>query len=70
MLGALVVHVVCPFTTGNALGDWGLFAAAMVALAVVVGVLESMMARLRLLHVPHLLVAASILSVFAILLAR
>jgi formate hydrogenlyase subunit 4 len=42
----------------------------MLLLAAAVGVVESVMARLRLLHVPRLLVAASILSVFGIILAR
>lgn len=70
VLGALVVGVVCPFSTGNPWADWGVFLAAMAGLAVGVGVVESIMARLRLLHVPRLLVAASILSVFGIILAR
>ena len=70
VLGALVVGVVYPFSTGNTWADWGLFLVAMAALAVGVGVVESIMARLRLLHVPRLLVAASILSVFGIILAR
>jgi len=70
VLGALVVGVVYPFSTGNTWADWGLFLVAMAALAVGVGIVESIMARLRLLHVPRLLVAASILSVFGIILAR
>jgi formate hydrogenlyase subunit 4 len=41
----------------------------MLVLAVVVGVVESTMARLRLRHVPTLLVAACLLSGFAVLLA-
>lgn len=68
VFGALVVNVAFPFTAGNAGLDWLLFLGAMVALAVGVGVLESSMARLRLLHVPRLLVASSILSVFGIIL--
>jgi len=70
LLGALVVGVIYPFSTGNPWADRGLFLVAMVALAIGVGVLESIMARLRLLHVPRLLVAASVLSVFGIILAR
>ncbi len=68
LLGALVVNVAFPMATGNGWADQGLFLVAMLGLAVVVGVVESTMARLRLLHVPRLLVAASILSVFGIIL--
>ena len=70
LLGALLVGVVYPFSTGNTWADWGLFLVAMCALAIGVGVVESFMARLRLLHVPRLLVAASVLSVFGIILAK
>jgi formate hydrogenlyase subunit 4 len=43
----------------------GGFAAGMLLLAVVVGVIESVMARLSLLKVPQLLVGAGALSVLA-----
>ena len=41
----------------------------MLVLAVVVGIVESVMARLRLRQIPALLVGACLLSGFAILLA-
>jgi formate hydrogenlyase subunit 4 len=68
VLGSLVLGVVAPFSLGNVALDLGLFLLGQVALAVGVGVLESSMARLKLLHVPRLLVTASILAVFGILL--
>jgi formate hydrogenlyase subunit 4 len=40
----------------------------MVAFAVVVGVVESVMARLRMARVPQLLVGASVLSAFGLVL--
>jgi hypothetical protein len=40
----------------------------MAFIAVLVGVVESVMARLRLVHVPNLLVAACLLSGFGIIL--
>ncbi len=70
LLGALIVRLVTPISSGNPWLDWLLFVGAMVGLAALVGIVESTMARLRLLHVPRLLVAASIISVFAIILAR
>ena len=68
LLGSLVARLILPMATGNLWGDRAVFVAALVVVAVVVGVVESSMARLRLLHVPRLLVASSILSVFGIVL--
>lgn len=68
VLGALFMNVALPVRTGNALADWGIFVASMLVLAVAVGVVESVMARLRLIRIPQLLVAATILSAFAMLL--
>ncbi len=68
VLGAVFVNVALPVSTGNALADWGIFLVAMIVLAVTIGVVESVMARLRLVRVPQLLVGATILSAFAMLL--
>src|SRR5205085_7042943 len=68
VFGALVVSIALPFSTGNAWADWGLFVAGLLALMVLVGVVESVMARLRLIHVPRLLVAACVLAAFALIL--
>jgi formate hydrogenlyase subunit 4 len=65
VLGGLVVGVAVPVRTGSAGLDAGVFVAAMLGLAVVVGAVESAMARLRLLRVPQLLVAASVLAALA-----
>jgi formate hydrogenlyase subunit 4 len=68
LYGALLLGIVMPFSTGSAWLDWGVFVAGMVLLAGLVGVVESIMARLRLVHIPHLLVAACLLSAFGIIL--
>jgi formate hydrogenlyase subunit 4 len=68
VLGAIVVRLAIPFSVGNAAADWVVFAAGMALLAGVVGVVESTMARLRLSHVPRLLVTACLLSAFGIIL--
>lgn len=68
VLGAFFVHLALPFATGNSLLDWGVFMASMLLLAVTIGVVESVMARLRLVRVPQLLVAATILAAFSTLL--
>jgi formate hydrogenlyase subunit 4 len=64
--GALVVGVALPFGSGNPWFDWLVFVAAMLGLAILVGIVESIMARLRLLSVPRLLVSASLLTAFAV----
>jgi formate hydrogenlyase subunit 4 len=68
IFGTLVVRVALPFTTASPWLDWSIFVAGMLCLAVVIGVVESIMARLRLVHVPNLLVAACLLSAFGVLL--
>jgi len=68
VLGALVVRLVFPGATGNVLLDTLLFCGGMLLLAVVIGVVESTMARLRLLRVPQLLVGTMLLSFFSLIL--
>lgn len=68
VFAALIVRIALPFTTGHLWLDWPIFIAGMLGVAVVIGVVESTMARLRLTHVPILLVAACLLSAFGIIL--
>jgi formate hydrogenlyase subunit 4 len=66
--GLLLVRVATPFSVdGFALG-LGLTLSELLALAVLIGLVESFMARLQLLRIPSLLVGASLLSAFGILL--
>ena len=68
IFGALIVRLACPLSTGSAWLDWPIFAAAMMVFAMLIGVVESTMARLRLTHVPILLVASCLLSAFGVVL--
>jgi formate hydrogenlyase subunit 4 len=68
LLGAIVVRLALPFDTGNIGLDWAIFLGGLVLLSVVIGVVESSMARLRLTQVPSLLIAACLLSGFGIIL--
>lgn len=68
VLGAVLIHVVAPFQAGEAWIAWPLFALKMLGLAAVVGVLESVMARLQMRHVPYLLTAAMLFCGFGFLL--
>jgi formate hydrogenlyase subunit 4 len=64
--GALVVGVAFPLRSGDAWLDSALFAAMMALLAILIGVVESTMARLRIVNVPKLLVTACLLSGFGV----
>ncbi|MEI6704699.1 MAG: NADH-quinone oxidoreductase subunit H, partial [Deltaproteobacteria bacterium] len=68
VMGAFFVQLALPFVTGNPFLDWVVFIVSMLLLAVVIGVVESVMARLRLVRIPQLLVAATILAAFSTLL--
>jgi formate hydrogenlyase subunit 4 len=68
VFGALVVRLAFPRATGTAWLDWPIFLGGMLVLAVLVGVVESVMARLRLNQIPVLLVAACLLSAFGLVL--
>jgi formate hydrogenlyase subunit 4 len=68
LLGAFFTNLAFPFKGGSAAVDWAVFAAAMLLLAVMIGVVESVMARLRMVRIPLLLVAATVLSAFSLLL--
>jgi formate hydrogenlyase subunit 4 len=68
IFGALVVRLAFPRLANSPWVGWPVFVAGMLAIAVAIGVVESVMARLRLTHVPVLLLAACLLSGFGIIL--
>lgn len=68
VLGTLLVGIVVPVRTQWLPVDLAAGIAGMLALAVVVGLIESTIARLRLVRVPQFLVAASVLSILALVL--
>ena len=68
LFAALIVALVLP-DTGSAALNLGLSVAGVFAVAVIVGVVESVMARLRLAVVPQLLVGAGALAAMSFLLS-
>jgi formate hydrogenlyase subunit 4 len=68
VLGAVTIRVLMPWDSGNAWLDWGGAIVGMLLVAVLIGVVESTMARLRLVNIPKVLVAACLLSAFGIIL--
>jgi len=68
VLEALLLHVLAPTALVPGWGGLALFVLGLVAIAIGIGVVESTMARLRLLYVPTLLIAAVLSCGFAFLL--
>jgi formate hydrogenlyase subunit 4 len=68
LFGALVVRLALGTRFSSAWIAFLAFLAGMAVFAAVVGTVESVMARLRMARVPQLLVGASVLSVFALVL--
>ena len=61
ILGSMLLHLVFPYHTGNPWTDTALFLFKLIILSVSIGILESVMARLRMRRVTHLLAGAVIL---------
>ena len=65
LLGAIVVRLAFPFQASFG-GHLALFVAGMVVFAVVVGLVESTFARLRMNRIPQILIAASVFAALAV----
>ena len=68
VLGSVIVRLALPLQTGHALSDALLYLAGLVLLAVLIGVVESTMARLRMVRVPQVLIGTMLISIFALVL--
>jgi formate hydrogenlyase subunit 4 len=68
LFGALVVRLAFPLPASSAWLTWPIFVGGIILVALLIGVVESIMARLRMNHVPVLLVAACLLSGFGVIL--
>jgi formate hydrogenlyase subunit 4 len=68
LFGALLVGFTVPVRTGSMLADAGLFLAGIFLLAGLVGLIESTIARLRLVRIPQFLVGAAAFSILALIL--
>ena len=69
ILGSLWVSLVTPFQTQYPWMNMLLFASGMIGLAVVIGIIESGMARLRLNRVPYLLIGTFVLALLGFIIA-
>jgi formate hydrogenlyase subunit 4 len=68
VMSALLAGIILPVHSGNYLVDILAALACMLLIAALIGVIESIMARLRLLRVPQLLVGAGAISIMALIL--
>jgi formate hydrogenlyase subunit 4 len=68
VLGALVVRLAFPWQTGHWALDALVFLGGLLLLAVLIGVVESIMARLRLVRIPQILIGTTLISIFALVL--
>ena len=68
VLGALLIGIVVPIHSGKAWINIAISTGGLLALGVLIGIIESTMARLRLLRVPQLLVGAAVLAALALIL--
>jgi formate hydrogenlyase subunit 4 len=67
LFAALIASMVLPRRTGSWAADSALFLLAVLGVAVAVGVVESILARLRLTKVPYLLITAFAFSALALI---
>lgn len=68
ILGAFFLHLALPLRAAESSVDWLVFIVFMLLLSITIGVVESVMARFRLNRVPQMLLIASVVSVFAMIL--
>jgi formate hydrogenlyase subunit 4 len=68
VLGTVLLHVIAPFQSGLPWLDWPLYVLEILGLAAIIGILESVMARLQMRHVPYLLTGALLFCGFGFIL--
>jgi formate hydrogenlyase subunit 4 len=68
VLSTVLLHVIAPFQLGIEWLNWVLFIFEILGIAVLIGITESVMARLQMQHVPYLLVSALLFCAFGFIL--
>lgn len=69
IFASLIVGIILPFHTASPVFAFAIYFAGMLALALLVGIVESSVARLKLLHLPNMLAVASVIGVLSVTLA-
>jgi formate hydrogenlyase subunit 4 len=68
VFAGMITNLVLPFGTGSSIVDWLVFLLGTLGVAVLVGTVESVMARLKMAEIPKLLIGAGVVSLFAVIL--
>ena len=68
ILGSVLLHLIAPVQLATPWLNWPLFLLELSGLAVFIGIIESIMARLQMRHVPYLLVGAVLFCGFSFIL--
>ena len=68
ILGTVLLHIIFPFQLKTMWVNWPLFIIEILGLAIMIGIVESIMARLRMRHIPGLLIAALLFCGFGFIL--
>ena len=66
---AILAHLVCPIPASSPVQAGLVFGSLMALIAIVIGIVESAMARLRMIRVPRLLMAACMIACFAMIIS-
>lgn len=70
LYASLVVRLAVPIDSGQDWLNWGLFVVCVIAVAGLLGIVESVIARLQLKLVPHVLAAAGVVAAFGLVLLQ
>lgn len=68
VFAGMIVDLVLPFATGSPVLDWVVFLFGTLLVGVLIGTVESVMARLKMVEVPTLLIGSGVVSLFAVIL--
>ncbi len=68
VFAGMIVNLVLPFATGSPIVDWVVFLLGTLLVGVLIGTVESVMARLKMVEVPTLLIGSGVVSLFAVIL--
>jgi formate hydrogenlyase subunit 4 len=68
LFASLAVRLAVPLNLGNFWAEWSVFLIGLILAAAALGVVESVMARLRMPQVPHVLTAAGVIAAFGFVL--
>ncbi len=67
LMVSLLAHLLFPIRAANSAQGWLLFGILVAIVTISIGIVESAMARLRMVRIPRLLIAACMIAIFAMI---